>query len=561
MHNLDYKPIVFLLNFRTIPSPQIMPEKPTGTNDSLESAAEYRRLCERKLAAGKMLDVTCIGGRRGGGAMLTVSTRQNSDVDRALGVAGCIIDRHATPEQLESEFANPRSIPLREFAPEQANQFWDDALRYADMHEGDTCPRLFGVIDFHDVATMKETRTAKFGEEPDLETLRKIDLPFIAYIDNPDDLQAAYEATENGDFQGIILRRPELMKDAWNTWNTHLATVEHPALHPRPFMGVRGNSSELLQLMQSDDEADMNVHSLIFTDEPTTDLAREIHELHLERMRKEPHSRHLENPFNSENAEDVFSIAIINVQGSARGEAAALTKASQGTDVNIDVHLVENGEQLKALNPKCIILPGGWHGRQYDLQKELGLNDEIVSLMKKGRHLLALCAGSILTRQGDDELDDVRSTGCAAGTSFKIGSYKVDNNVLNAPHDLHVAVHAGHPDSLQSRLLQQVPFSNGPVYTGVDEENGNMDVIARIRTDERATDINEDDGPIVGLQVKQRPHQPSDPVRMALAFHDKFAFLLFLNEVALYRFRLAAEASIFEMRRRCHEAEMDVDVE
>jgi hypothetical protein len=171
----------------------------------------------------------------------------------------------------------------------------------------------------------------------------------------------------------------------------------------------------------------------------------------------------------------------------------------------------------------------------------LGINALLVERISRGVHVLALCAGSIQTRKGDDQLDRVKSEGCAPGTTFGIGDYRVVNNALSNPRDIVCALQPhGDPTKPGARVFPQIPLSNAPFFQGVNLDT--MQVIARLSTriEEFRADVDDEEGDIVALMVKRL--QPEDPVQIAAAFHDQIIFTMFLHEMQQYQLEAKQKA-------------------
>jgi glutamine amidotransferase PdxT len=217
---------------------------------------------------------------------------------------------------------------------------------------------------------------------------------------------------------------------------------------------------------------------------------------------------------------------------------------------------VENGKQLESSDPHCIVLPGGWHGIQFDLMRDLGINAQIAQLLEKNRHFLLLCAGAILGRT-EGGINDPNE-GVKPGTALGLIDYRIVNNVLNTPRDVHMRIHPPtDPIKTQSakpesRLFTEVPFSNGPYMRGCNPDK--TDVIARIASDSRAFDINDDDGQVVGVQKRQE-HELS-PVVMGVGYHHTFVPYVFLRDVGLYRQRLLHARKERQLKQLYREQEL-----
>ena len=512
-------------------------------------------LNKRNRSMGKVLDAICASGHRGGTAGLNVDVRNSTDVNEALGVTLCIIPADTDAGVRQAELANPRSIPVLEYTPDSAVDYWNNVTTYAKSHESDTAPCLFGVVPAENIDHLLASQKTALGNDDDEERASRIDIPLFAYVTDLETLEELFERRERGEVQGFILRGTTLVAPAMVTWHRYVSKQKHPSLHPRPFIGVEGSTQDLLGLMKSTEEPDLNVDTLIFTDSPKPETADRIHALHLQRMNIQQEAKLLENPFARPGAKKV-RIAIVNVQGGTREDAAALLKACEGIEfLDIQVFLVENAAQLASVRAHAIVLGGGWHGKQHKLQEDLGINAVIETLMRENCHLCALCAGAIQARQNDNLMDEVKSEGCDPRTALGIGAYKVTNNALNHPQNLHVALHAGGPGDPASAILENVPFSNGPIFVGIDEQK--MDIIARLVADLRASDIDEDAaGEVVGVQVKQCEGHP-DPVRLMAAFHDAYIFTLFLREIEMYQLRLQHKKSEIERRLQCRDQELE----
>lgn len=512
-------------------------------------------LCLSKTEEGNKLDARCTSGQRGGTTFLPAESQCSAEVQRILNTTAHYIPTGIQPHLRQKELKNPRTIPIAEYNPRTSRHFWQWVEHYADVHKDDTVPRLLGITSAKNLDDLLATQKGVLGGEPsvkNLERFRNLSIPLFVILHQRREINAVLAKVSEGKAHGMIFNKPDLVAEAKEKWREHASRQPNPVCITRPFMGLKGSTKDLTRFMES--SSDQEADTLVLTDTPSMEEAETIHRAHLSRMRRRKTSKKLDNPFNKVDREEKVIVAVINVQGSARMDAAALIQASGTTEFNVEVHLVENGDQLNTLHPDCIVLPGGWHGLQYKLQEELGLKDQIIQHIREKGHILALCAGSIQTRASDQDLDDIRSVGCEVGTTIGIGPYKVFNNALSNPHDLHVRAHSpgeGFPDS---RILRQVPLSNAPYFMGVGD---NMEIIARLRTDPRAASIDDDDGKIMGLQVQQSTL--TSPVQMAAAFHDQFIYLLFLHEIGMFNLNIQHERNAIQRLTAYHRSEMEID--
>lgn len=504
-------------------------------SDGSSSSAETDLILKRRLV-GKELDTLCAAGRWWGTAFLPVASKARDEICKALGVTAFYMPVGTSTAERKKEMNTPRAIPIDTYNPKRPHAFWKRAMGYSEQHEGDTDPRLFAIVETSDMESFQRTKQGVMEQHADdPKILNKADLPVFGRVSKRSHLKPQlFESMLEGDVQGLILRRPKHLEIAREEWYAFLKTQENPALIARPFMGLEGSAKELLEIMK---KGEIEADTLVLQDTPDIETALQMRVMHLKAMRKRKKSKKLNNPFANPDRQKTRRFAIINVQGGARRDAIALMEASRHMNAfNVEVHLVENGEQLKSADPHAIVFPGGWHRNQFDAQAALGINSEVVDYIRKGVHMLALCAGCIQTRRADNELDRIRSEGCATGTTFGIGDYAIRNNVLSDPHDVLIALHKdGDPDAKTAVISKSIPFSNGPEIIGVNEQE--LEVIARISTDERAAHIDDDNGGIVGVQVLNT--EVGKPVHMAFSFHDSIAFLLALGEIDIYDAKIA----------------------
>jgi len=515
-----------------------MKNSPRQSNDSLQRNEEIAR---RNQIQGKKLDDYCTGGRHGGTVFLPISKYISEEIERILNVTAYYIPTTSSSSQTKAELTNPTQIPILEYGKRSQESFWTYAEQYAKIHANNTNPRLFGMVRAQDLSHFQKKQKLamqSMQSSEDFDPRMALDLPIFTVIskDKAEDVLQLpfFENITQGVTHGLIMQSPDHAKRANDLWHEYRNTLEIPQLHARPFLGLQMSTEELIKYMTKN--TDIEVDTLVPTDMPNLDQAKRLRDMHMERMSARKDARTLDNPFRVEGREKNVSFAVINVQGSAREDAIALLKASKDIDeFNVDVHLVENGEQLNNVKPDVIVFPGGWHKIQFNHQAELGINTEVVQLEKEGVHMVNLCAGAILARTAarDDLIqgDAVRSDGCAPGTAFGIGEFGAINNLLSGPYNVLMKLHnSGDPDQKKSRIILDVPFSNGPTLINVNPDT--MDIIARLSTDSRAEDVDDDDGEVVAVQVKRK--NGVDPVRIAASFHDPSIYTYTLNELDNY---------------------------
>lgn len=532
------------------------------TTDSDRPFDFDKELARRNQATGKELDILCTGGNT---TFLNVQSQVSQEVADALGVTSYIIPKGSgfigTRER-----KNPREIAIGEYNPRNHQKYFLQAKQYAALHANDTKPRFFAMANAEDISHYLEkqalamaTLDAKKDEEGAVPP-EALDLPlftmFPAGSAKGSLKKSFFENVTKGITHGIITQHPDDVTRAHDTWNEYRQGLEFPQLHARPFMGLQMPTENLIEFLSNNTE--IHVDTIMPTDTPTLEQAKRIHELRIGKMRKAKTSKILDNPFTVDGRETTQKVAVVNVQGSARKDAIALLEASQHIDdFNVEVHLVENGEQMKEVDPDIIVFPGGWHRMQFENQRVLGINDEIVSEIRSGVHVLALCAGSIQTRTAarEDLLHASRSKGCAPGTTFGLGDYTVINNALSNPHNILCKIHTSRdPDDKHARIFQSIPLSNAPYFDDVNGET--IDIIARLSTSPWAENIDEEDGHVVGVKVKQR--RGVDPVHMAASFHDKIIFTLFLDEVALWQEEARHNGKMNELKRNFQKRELNL---
>ncbi len=521
------------------PSEESQPETPADHNASQQEL----QIAARRLV-GIELDALCTGGRHGGTSFLPITANVSAEIESLLGVTAYHIPTGTRSANRKRELDSPRAIPIDTFRPNGAAHFWSRVTRYAADHEGDTNPRLFGKLNADDIKAFLRTKSNAI-ERNELSggSSRDCDIPMYASITRKDQLNSRFfEGIQKGDVQGIILEKSTLIQKAHEEWEKFRDTQQVPVMHARPFMGLQGSTEELVKFMHGPEEVD----TLVFSDTPSLEAAQEIRKLHLRDMRKRANSKKIENPFHNTDVDELIRVAVLNVQGGARREAIALLEAAREVhDFNVEVHLVENGEQLESVKAHALLFPGGWHKNQFEAQEELGINKVIVELIRRKVHILALCAGCIQTRSAHNELDGVQSEGCATGTTFGVGKYQIVNNVLSGPSDVLMAFHNNEdPDASTARVLEDIPFSNGPYIVGADMDQ--LEVIARLSTTSRAKEIDDDDGNIVGVQVSNQA--TGVPVQMAAAFHDPAIFQLWLHEIGVFKTKIRHRGELEQQR-------------
>jgi 5'-phosphate synthase pdxT subunit len=108
----------------------------------------------------------------------------------------------------------------------------------------------------------------------------------------------------------------------------------------------------------------------------------------------------------------------------------------------------------------ALLLPGGWSNLQSALLEATGLASEIFEETRKGKPILAICAGMVLagSRPGRD---------CEDRKLLGLIDVRIDNNVLNG--EKHVTLSGG-------RTFEAL-FSNGPIAS---ELGPDVEIIARL---------------------------------------------------------------------------------
>ncbi|PIR54250.1 hypothetical protein COU75_01820 [Candidatus Peregrinibacteria bacterium CG10_big_fil_rev_8_21_14_0_10_42_8] len=519
-------------------------------------------LARRNQATGKELDILCTGGNT---TFLDVHREVSQEVANALSVTAYIIPKRSGSIGTK-ERKNPREIAIGEYNPKQHTSYFKQVKQYGETHANDTAPRFFGMVNASDLPhflqkqALAMAKLAGRQEEEGTVSPQALDLPLFTmvsagtakeYVSKP-----FFNNVTNGVTHGIITQNTDDAERVNSVWNEYREDLARPELHARPFMGLQMPTDDLIAFLLKN--TDIQVDTIIPTDTPTLEQAKRIHELRIGKMKKQKTATMLENPFSVEGRTTTQKVAVINVQGSARKDAIALLEASEGIDdFNVEVHLVENGVQMKGVEPDIIVFPGGWHKMQFDNQKELGINDEIVSEIRSGVHVLALCAGSIQTRTAarEDLLYESQSDGCAPGTTFGLGGYSVINNALSNPHHILCKLHRSYnPNDKKVRIFQNIPLSNAPYFYDVDRDT--MDIIARLSTSPWAESIDDEDGHVVGVKVKQK--RGVDPVQIAASFHDKIIFTLFLHEVALWQEEARHNKKMNDLKRSFQDREWDL---
>ena len=506
---------------------------------------------------GKRLDALCAAGRHGGTTMLPVQPRKADDerVLDTLGVTAHIIRSGVSSDLRKRELENPRTLPVIEYNKASQSHFWGWAEEYTDAHRTDAVPRLFGLVSIEDLQHFQDSQThALAGGDESMR--RALDLPIFTEVPQGKGRkinQEFFALMAKGVTQGVILEKMNDVQKTHKQWEQFLETQKNPQLLSRPFIAIKGDTSTLISLMEANGHPE--VDTLICTETPSIEAATHLAKLSLAKMQKRKTGRQLDNPFNVENPEHTFRVAVLNVQGSAREDATALLRASQHIGgLNVEVVLVENAKQLEHTKGDAVVFPGGWHKIQYERQRDLGINELLVERIKRGVHVLALCAGSIQTRRGDDDLDEVKSKGCAPNTTFGIGDYRVVNNALSNPRDILCALQPhGDPTKPGARVFPQIPLSNAPYFTGINLDT--MQVIARLSTriEEFRADVDDEEGDIVALMVKRL--QSEDPVQIAAAFHDQIIFTMFLHEMQQYQLEAKQKAERLCLIDEQHERE------
>ena len=515
---------------------------------------------------GKELDVLCTGGKHAGTTFLPVSSVVSQEIADILGVTAYYIPSGADSAR-NSELESPREIPIMEYTPEKQDEYWKWALKYAELHNEDTNPRLFGMTEAinlpHYISSL-DSATKSITDDQYGDKKRALDLPLYTVIQSEkakEILQDSFfESISAGITQGIIVRSPDDLIEVNKRWQEFRSTFDTPELHARPFIGLQMSTEDIIKCLSN--LGDIEIDTIIPTDTPTLEQARQIREMHMHKMQKNSISTKQDDPFESQDSKQVFVIAIVDVQGSARKELAALFEACEHIkELNIEVHLVENGKQINSVNPDAIVLPGGWHKIQFNDQKELGINTAIIDLISNERaHVLALCAGSIQMRSAGNEdlLSELRSKACAPGTAFGLFDMSVSNNALSGEKNVLGCIHTPSlPENQRSvRVFEGIPFSNAPYFPFVNLEE--LDIIFKESTNDNkdAFNIDDDNGDVLGVQVKQE--NGFDPVRIAASFHDKIIFTVFLNEIALWQEEANHNGRMQNMRNRFHEREIEM---
>lgn len=559
------------------PRDDIQYEETDPANTSLP--AVDRNLALRRLQEGKLLDVLCAGGRKGGTSFLPVNASISSETQSNLQVTARYIPSGTNRRVRTRELENPSSIPVIEYKPRTSSHFWRWIREYAEKHAEDSAARVFGMVHSTELQSFTDSQDALLGSSADLEEFHKLDIPLFVVLQSRAHLRNVLAKIAEGRAQGLILKDSKQQLPKFRErWQEFLAKQMSPELVARPFLGLQGTTKSHLEFMTSHKVVDQDIDTLVFTDTPTDEEARRLKELHLAKMRKGKKAKVLPNAFdtqkelktgsNDDEKDEIANIisllptiriGVIDVQGGARADAIALLRASRHTLADISVSLIENTEQFDSENPHAIVLPGGWHGLQYNLQEQLGLNERIIDqvVKQKRKDLLALCAGAIQARTSDNAADETQNIGCQIGTALGIGDFKIVNNAYNTPHDIILTTHDTKDEKdrtvHRARIYQQIPLSNAPYMQGINHDS--LDVLAKISTTEWAESVEEDDGNVIGVQVKQSSDRA--PVRMAFGFHHESAFLLFLHDLQLRIVSSLTHELYSNMRREFQKVELE----
>ena len=287
---------------------------------------------------------------------------------------------------------------------------------------------------------------------------------------------------------------------------------------------LRGEPSEIQQAILSGDAKD--AHAFFFQKPLSQQQALELRNARATMMARHAEGEIFPNPFNQitipgqprrkglEGTIHELKVAIVNVQGAARLEAAMIALASEKIpEMNVHLNLVQTRKQIEQWNPDALVLPGGWHFLQYAMQdhEKIGINEILGDIVREQRvHLLGSCAGAILMRQPDTLLG--KSEDCVPETALGILPYLVRNNALSGVHRTQFLIHGEKGD-------QWIDFPKALFVSAPELMLNNKDALQVIARSTQQT-----------YGVLQHPSH-NDPVYAATALHNQLPYVYWLHEI------------------------------
>lgn len=368
------------------------------------------------------------------------------------------------------------------------------------------------------------------GEENQSRNTQAVDTPVFLKVNSGQiDAAACIDDTlqhlQAGNAHGLIFQNSKDLAAFSHWYQSKLAsqsgkTMREGYAHFRfPTLVLRGNPKEIYSAILEGGDAS-KAHAFFFDKPLSQPQAEQLRDARAAMMNKIPDGEDFLNPFNQGEGDKKkqlihnIKIAIVNVQGGGRLEAAMIALASEKIlDMNVHLRLVQTRQQIETWNPDALVLPGGWHFLQHVMQEhpETGINAILADVVKQNRvHLLGSCAGAILMRQPDTLVN--KSIDCVPESALGILPYLVRNNARSGTHPTDFLIHGQQDD-------QWVGFPNAlyvsaPEFLGVDADQ--LKIIAKSGNQTYGVLNNPD---------------PNAPVYAATALHNQLPYVYWLHQI------------------------------
>jgi glutamine amidotransferase PdxT len=286
-----------------------------------------------------------------------------------------------------------------------------------------------------------------------------------------------------------------------------------------PTLILRGEPGKVRDTIVSGDAA--KAHAFMFNKPLSAQQTRELRDARAAMMARSAEAESVPNPFapNSEShaggdLPHQLKVGVVHVQGAARLEAAMIAQASRNVPgMSVQLALIQTRQQLEHWNPDALVLPGGWHFLQHNMQEhpEIDINGVLGEIVQAQRmHILGSCAGAILMRQPDTVAK--KSEGCVPGTALGILPYRVRNNARSGMHPTQFLIHGAQGE--QWTNLPSALYVSAPQL--LPEEQADLKIIAQ---------TNEE---IYGV-IQRSGHNA--PVYAATALHNLLPYVYWLHEI------------------------------
>jgi glutamine amidotransferase PdxT len=460
------------------------------------------------------------------------------------------IHRRTPWEDVEQLLTKPGYATLHSYHPDadSSQQYFRGLDLYSQVHaldsgEGVTLsgPGMITMCGVNHIDTYQHekaewlTQNTRNDDSPDAKrhnsrVTQAVDTPvFLKVQGNQVDSGACTDSTmdniRNGRVHGMIFRDSRDLSRFADWYNEKRSGISGSKLadgevFTSPTLVLRGDPNTVYEAIKSGDAK--YAHAFFFDRPLSASQANDLRDARAGMMAQSHSPEPFYNPYSKKgtpgmSAEDMhrLKIAVVNVQGAARLEAAMIALASKKVPgMSVEIALVQTRRQIEELNPDALVLPGGWHFIQHRMQQhpETGINAILEEMIEQQRvHVLGSCAGAILMRRPD--VLGSRSIDCVPETANGMMPYTVKNNARSGRHDTQFLTHSEGGDKLIN--FPNALYVSAPELI-VDANAQNLKTIA------------ETNGETYGVIQRTDHHSP---VHAATALHNKLPYVYWLHEI------------------------------